>query len=130
MVCCVTPAVLSSSLIVRSTCSIVICCVDLSTFSSATIACARNTHETDTVAAVAAVAAFPDDGSEQPPGLSRREIDRLAKEVEDWAYEHRDEVDLTKASVVEAEIRRRLAGTVFPEAIEIEVERVTRSLFE
>ena len=64
------------------------------------------------------------------PALSWREIERLAREVEDWAYAHRDEVDLTKASVVEAEIRRRLADKVLPEAVEIELERVTRSLFE
>jgi hypothetical protein len=91
---------------------------------------ARNPNKTGLVAHVAAVAAFPGDGEGKAVGLSWREIDRIAKEVEDWAYAHRDEVDLTKASVVEAEIRRRLAGGVFPEAVEIELERVTQSLFE
>ena len=62
--------------------------------------------------------------------MSWREIDRLAREVEDWAYAHRDEVDISRQSVLEAEIRRRLADMVFPEAVEIELERVTRSLFE
>jgi hypothetical protein len=91
---------------------------------------ARNPNKTGFVADVAAVAAFPGDGREQPPGLSWREIDRLAREVEDWAYAHRDEVDISRQSVLEAEIRRRLADMVFPEAVEIELERVTRSLFE
>jgi hypothetical protein len=91
---------------------------------------ARNPNKMGFVADVAGVAAFPDDGSEQAPGLNWREIDRLAKEIEDWASENRDKVDLSQASVLEAEIRRRLASMVFPEAVEIEFERVTRSLFE
>jgi hypothetical protein len=90
----------------------------------------ENPQKPDIATAATAATAFPDDGSEQAPGLSWREINRVAKEVEDWAYAHRDEVDLTKASVVEAEIRRRLAGMVLPEAVEIEVERVTQSLFD
>jgi hypothetical protein len=66
---------------------------------------------------------------QRPPGLSWREIDRLSEEVKEWVHGRRDEGDISQ-SVLEDEIRRRLAGTVLPEAIEIEVERVTRSLFE
>jgi hypothetical protein len=78
----------------------------------------------------AAAAAFPGDGEDRPAGLSWREIDRLAREVEDWAYAHRDKVDISQQSALEAEIRRRLDGVVFPEAVEIELERVTQRLFE
>ena len=90
----------------------------------------ENPQKSDVSTASTASTAFSGNGGDGPAGLSWREIERLAREVEDWAYAHRDEVDLTKASVVEAEIRRRLAGKVLPEAVEIELERVTRSLFE
>jgi putative DNA primase/helicase len=65
----------------------------------------------------------------RPPGLSWREIDRLATEVGDWVHARRDQGDISQ-SALEDEIRRRLAGTVLPEAVEIELERVTRSLFD
>jgi hypothetical protein len=89
---------------------------------------ARTPDKTAFVADVAGVAGFPDDGGGQA-GLSQREISRLAAEVEDWAAAHRDEGDISQTAL-EDEIRRRLAGLVFPEAIEVEIERVTRSLFE
>ena len=74
-----------------------------------------------------AVAAFPDDES----GLSWHTIDRLASEVEQWAYANRDRVRIDQASVIEAEIRRRVIGAgVLREAVAIETERVMRSLFE
>ena len=64
------------------------------------------------------------------PGLSWRAIDQLTKEIEEWAYARRDESDIEQAEL-EAEIRRRLtAAGIFPEAIEIETERVMRCLFE
>ena len=80
------------------------------------------------VAGVAGVAPSPDNGGDEPPGLSWRVIDQLAREIEDWAYARRDtdtEPDL------EAEIRRRLTEAgIFPEAIENETERVMRCIFE
>jgi hypothetical protein len=90
---------------------------------------ARKPNKTGLVAAVADVAGFRGDGGAQPPGLSWREIDRLATEVGDWVHARRDGGDISQ-SALEHEIRRRLAGTVLPEAIEIELERVTRSLFD
>ena len=89
----------------------------------------ENPQKSDVSTASTASTAFSGNGGDGPAGLSWREIERLAREVEDWAYAHRDEVDLTKASVVEAEIRRRLAGKVLPEAVEIELERVIAALF-
>ena len=79
----------------------------------------------------AAVAPFPGDGGDQT-GLSWRTIDQLARELEDWAYRHRDsdsgDVDQAR---LEVETRRRLmAAGVFPEAFEIEIEHVMRCLFE
>lgn len=68
----------------------------------------------------------------EKPGLSWREIDQLAREIEGWAYQHRnpDSGDVDQTGL-EAETRRRLiqAG-IPPEAIPIEVERVLRCLFE
>ena len=63
------------------------------------------------------------------PGLSWRAIDQLASEVEDWAYARRDQGDI-EPDDLEAEIRRRLIEIMLPEAVEIEVDRVMRSLFE
>ncbi len=82
------------------------------------------------------VADLPGDGGEQPadlslppflgrkqkteaPGLSWREIDRVANEVEEWAYQHKHESDLNDR--LEPEVRRRLAGIVLPEAVEAEI---------
>jgi hypothetical protein len=90
---------------------------------------ARNPNKTGLVADVADVAGFRGDGGEGPPGLSWREIDRLAEEVGEWVHGRRDEGGISQ-SALEDEIRRRLAGMVFPEAVEIELERVTRSLFD
>jgi putative DNA primase/helicase len=75
-------------------------------------------------------ALFPDDGGDEP-GLSWRTIDRLASEVEEWAYTNRDKVRTDQESVIEAEIRRRVIGAgVLPEAVAIETERVLTTLFE
>ena len=91
---------------------------------------AENPHEMGTVAHVAAVAAFPDDGGDEP-GLSWRTVDRLANEVEEWAYANRDKIRADQASVIEAEIRRRVIGAgVLPETAAFETERVMTSLFE
>jgi hypothetical protein len=67
-------------------------------------------------------------GAQDAPGLSWREIDQLAKEVEEAAYHYVREngVELD----VEAEIRRRLLGRVFPEHLETETDRVWQRLFE
>jgi hypothetical protein len=90
----------------------------------------KNPHEMGTVAHVAAVAALPDDGGNEP-GLSWRTVDQLASEVEDWAYENRDKVKIDQADVIEAEIRRRVIGAgVLAEAVAIETERVMTTLFE
>jgi uncharacterized protein DUF3631 len=60
-------------------------------------------------------------------GLSPYEIERLASEVEEAAYhylrENGAELDL------EAEIRRRLVGRVFPEHLETESDRVWQRMF-
>ena len=70
-------------------------------------------------------------GVPDEPGLSWHTIDRLASEVEEWAYVNRGKVRTDQASVIEAEIRRRLIGAgVLPEAVAIETERVMTSLFE
>jgi putative DNA primase/helicase len=66
------------------------------------------------------------------PGLDWCAIDQLAREIEDWAYRHRDSDsgDVDQAGL-EAETRRRLmAAGVFPEALEVEIDRVMRWLFE
>ena len=64
------------------------------------------------------------------PGLSWRAIDQLARETEDWAYARRDQGDIGQDEL-EAEIRRQLTvAGIFPEAIEIEIERVMQCLFE
>jgi hypothetical protein len=67
-------------------------------------------------------------GAQDAPGLSWREIDQLAKEVEEAAYHYVREngVELD----VEAEIRRRLLGRVFPEHLGTESDRVWQRLFE
>ena len=72
----------------------------------------------------------PGDGGNEP-GLNWRTIDRLASEVEEWAYANRDKVRTDQASVIEAEIRRRVIGAgVLPETVAVETERVMTSLFE
>jgi putative DNA primase/helicase len=73
---------------------------------------------------------FPDDGGDET-GLSWRTIDRLANEVEEWAYANRDKIRTDQASVIEAEIRRRvISAGVLPEIVAFETERVMTSLFE
>lgn len=62
---------------------------------------------------------------DDPPGLSWREIDRLARDAEDLAYMRRDE------AIDEDEIRRKLADLgIPPDVIEIELERVIDCVFE
>jgi hypothetical protein len=90
---------------------------------------ARNPDKTGFVADVAGVAAFRGDGGEGPPGLSWREIDRVAEEVGEWVHGRRDDGDTSHAAL-EDEIRRRLAGMALPEAVELELERVVRRLYE
>jgi hypothetical protein len=68
----------------------------------------------------------PQDG---PPGLSWRAIDQLAAELEAWAGEHRDDPDINDRLEIEARRRLTKAG-VFPGAVDAEVDRVLRSLFE
>jgi Protein of unknown function (DUF3631) len=79
----------------------------------------------DEVADVADVADMAGDGD--GAGLSWREIGQLASEVEDAAYhylrQNGAELDL------EAEIRRRLLGRVFPEHLETETDRVWQHMF-
>ena len=70
----------------------------------------------------------PDNGGDEP-GLSWREINQLARETEEWAYARRDTT--VEPDELEAEIRRRLTEAgIFPNAIEIETERVMQCLFE
>jgi hypothetical protein len=70
-------------------------------------------------------------GGGDEPGLTWHTVDRLANEVEEWAYANRDKVRTDQASVIEAEIRRRVIGAgVLPETVAIETERVMTSLFE
>ena len=89
----------------------------------------ENANETGPVSDVSDVSDLPGDRAEEPPGLSWRAIDRLAQELEEWADARRDTG--VEPDELEAEIGRRLAGTgIFPEAVEIETERVMRSLFE
>ena len=89
---------------------------------------ARNPHEMGTVAGVAGVAPFPDNGDEGP-GLSWRAIDQLARELAEWAYARRDTG--IEPAELKAETRRRLtAAGIFPEAVEIELGRVMGCLFE
>jgi hypothetical protein len=58
-------------------------------------------------------------------GLARREIERLAREAEDLAYERRDD------TIDERELRRKLLEMgVLPEAIGTEIERVIACVFE
>ena len=80
----------------------------------------NNADRIDAVADVALVADLAGDGR----GLSWREIDRLAVEVEDAAYHY------LRANGLDAEIRRRLLGRVFPEFLEDETGRVWQRLFE
>ena len=63
-------------------------------------------------------------------GLSERDVDALADEVENWAYGLRDQAGEIDERRLRAEIRRRLQWAVFPEWVEAEAERVLRSLFE
>ena len=89
---------------------------------------AENANETGPVSDVSDVSDFPGDRAEEPPGLSWRAIDQLAREIEDWAYASDTAIEPDE---LEAEIRRRLTEAgIFPEAIEIETERVMRCLFE
>jgi putative DNA primase/helicase len=68
-------------------------------------------------------------GASEEPGLSWRAIDRLAREIEEWAYARRDTA--VGPDELEAEIRRRLTEAgIFQTAIEIETERVMQCLFE
>ena len=77
---------------------------------------------------LAGVAPFPTNGAHEA-GLSWRAVDQLAKELEEWAYARRNE-DIEPAEL-EAETRRRLAAAgIFPAAIETELGRVMRCLFE
>jgi hypothetical protein len=86
----------------------------------------RKPHNTDNVAGVLGVLGFPDDG----PGLSRRAIDDLVSDVEDWVYGRRHNGDTSEAEI-EAEVRRRLIDYgIFPEAVEIELKRVLQCLYE
>jgi hypothetical protein len=63
--------------------------------------------------------------TDENSGLSWREIDRLAREAEDLAYERRDEV------IDEDEISRKLLELgVPPQVVEFEIERVVRCVFE
>ena len=82
----------------------------------------------DAVAGVADVAAFPGNGGEERPGLSERAIHQLAGELEDWAHSRQGETISERS--LKGEIYRRLTGNVLPEALELEAERVLRSLFE
>jgi hypothetical protein len=87
---------------------------------------AENPQEIGLATAATAATVFPGDG----PGLSWREIERLSREVEDYVYGRRHGEPLSEAEI-EAEIRRLVVACgVFPEAIEIEVERVTQRLYE
>ena len=89
---------------------------------------AKNTSKPGPVADVADVADFPGDGAEDPPGLSRRTIDQLARETTDWAYARRNTT--IEPADIEADIRRRLSASgVFPESIEAELERVMQVVF-
>ena len=77
---------------------------------------------------VAGVAPFPDNEGDEP-GLTWRAIDQLTRETEEWAHARRDAA--IEPAELKVEIRRRLtAAGIFPEAIESELERVTRRLFE
>ena len=89
---------------------------------------AENANETGPVSDVSDVSDLPGDRPEEPPGLTWRAIDQLAREIEDWAYARDTPVEPDE---VEAEIRRRLTEAgIFPEAIEIETEQVMRCLFD
>jgi Protein of unknown function (DUF3631) len=67
---------------------------------------------------------------EDNAGLSPRAIEQLAHDVEEWVYGRRYDGD-TSEDQIEAEIRRRLTDNgIFPEAIEAEVERVLKHLYE
>ena len=88
----------------------------------------ENPHEIGTVTGVTGVAPFPDSGGDEP-GLSSRAIHQLARQLEDWADERRDTG--IEPDELEAETRRRLTEAgIFPEAIEIETDRVMRCIFE
>ena len=90
----------------------------------------ENPHETGLATLATDATDLAGDGGNEP-GLSWRTIDRLANEVEEWAYANRDKVRTDQASVIEAEIRRRVIGAgVLPEIVAFETERVMTSLFE
>ena len=83
-------------------------------------------------------------GGDAAPGLSRRAVEGLARDIENWAYERThatgpdaSEEDANPVAMdidqdeIEDEIRRRLdALGVFPDGVEVEVERVVECLFE
>jgi Protein of unknown function (DUF3631) len=85
----------------------------------------NDAHGINDVADVADVADMAEDADGK--GLSWREIERLAEEVEDAAYHYRCENDVELD--LEAEVRRRLLGRVFPEHLEVETERVLQCVF-
>jgi Protein of unknown function (DUF3631) len=89
---------------------------------------AENPHEISVVAGVAGVALSQGNGGDELPGLSWRAIDQFAGEVEQWAAGRGTDIEPAELG---AETRRRLtAAGIFPDAIEIELERVMRCLFE
>jgi hypothetical protein len=91
---------------------------------------ARNPHEMGVVAPVADVAAFPGNGGDGQPGLSWRAVDQMACEIEEWAYSLRHQGDIGEDQL-RAKIGRRLTDAgIFPEAVEVETQRVLQCLFE
>ena len=82
------------------------------------------------VAPVADVAAFPGNGGDGQPGLSWRAVDQMACEIEEWAYSLRHQGDIGEDQL-RAKIGRRLTDAgIFPEAVEVETQRVLQCLFE
>lgn len=72
-----------------------------------------------------APAVAPPNDNSTVVGLSWREIEKLAREAEDLAYERRDD------TIDESELHRKLLDMrVLPEAISIEIERVVACIFE
>ena len=67
---------------------------------------AENPHEMGLATFATDTTDLAGDGRNEP-GLSWRTIDRLANELEEWAYANRDKVRIDQVSVIEAEIRRR-----------------------
>jgi hypothetical protein len=89
---------------------------------------ARNADEMGFVASVAAVAPLRGNGEEEP-GLSRRRIRELADWYQDQGHQRHNDGTLDTAEL-DADLRLILREEVaFPEHVEIEFERVMRTVF-